>query len=313
MDLTNSLTQHKGNVVGIVRAELMQAKNLHEIDPSIRFSVLTDYGFREVKKSELRWLFKSQNINDDYRKYQKRKSQTCNRIYDKICKKLAWEIFRFKRHYLKPRNISRNRYLTYPYSDGDVVYSCGWFGTNKERFYSEIVSRLSNLKLVYTVYDLCMVKETLRHIYHPIDITFDEYMTWISNTCDAIVYGGRTAQKDSETYFKDNNLPTPPGYPIKWGTDIPTLPDNSDILEKLDIKKPYVLSVGDIDSKSNYSVLYRAYCKMNQQNIKNIPQLIIVGRVLDGNQEFNSELDINPLVKDYIKVISCSDKDLQKL
>ena len=71
MDLTNSLTQHKGNVAGIIRAELMLAKHLHEIDSSIRFSVLTDYGFREIKKSELKWLFKSENINDDYKKYQK--------------------------------------------------------------------------------------------------------------------------------------------------------------------------------------------------------------------------------------------------
>ena len=70
MDLTNSLTQHKGNVVGIIRSELMQAKMLHEIDPSIKYSVLTQFGFREVKPTELKWLFKSDNVGDDYLKYQ---------------------------------------------------------------------------------------------------------------------------------------------------------------------------------------------------------------------------------------------------
>ncbi|MBR2011906.1 MAG: glycosyltransferase [Alphaproteobacteria bacterium] len=315
MDLTNSLTQHKGNVVGIVRAELMRAKNLHEIDPSIRFSVLTDYGFREVKKSELRWLFKSQNINDDYRKYQKRKSQTCNRIYDKICKKLAWEIFRFKRHYLKPRNISRNRYLTYPYSDGDVVYSCGWFGTRKEEFYSRIRSRLQDFKLVYTIYDLVMIKDNLRHLYFPADSLFDEYLYWISTNCCAAVYCGHTAQIDSEKYFKEKDLNIPEGHWLKYGGDTKNQlfkRDADEVLESLGVKKPYILAIGSFDHKKNYKILYQAYCQLKQRGAKNIPQLVIVGRKL-ANNELQDNMLNNLLTKDYVKIMGCSDEELNAL
>ena len=169
MDLTNSLTQHKGNVVGIVRAELMQAKYLHEIDPSIRFSVLTNNGFKEVKKSKLRWLFNSKNLNDDYKKYQKRKKFFLSRLIKKIETKISNKIFRFKRHYIKPHDIPRNLYTLYPYKNGDVVYSCGWFGTNKEEFYTRIKNQLKDFKLVYTIYDLVMIKDNLRTQYKPAD------------------------------------------------------------------------------------------------------------------------------------------------
>ena len=154
MDLTNSLTQNKGNVVGIVRAELMLAKYLHEIDSSIRFSVLTKYGFRKVNYLELRWLFKSKNINDDYIKYQKRKKRPLNKFLQKIGKKIAWEIFRFKRHYIKPRDIPGHQYIVYPYHKNDIVYSCGWIKIDKEDLEPETTDskrheRLSNPKPWY--------------------------------------------------------------------------------------------------------------------------------------------------------------------
>ena len=293
MDLTNSLTQHKGNVVGIVRAELMLAKHLHEIDSSIRFSVLTRYGFREVKKSELKWLFKSKNINDDYKKYQKYKRNKLVKLCNKISKKLAWEVFRFKRHYFKPLNVPKNQYIKYPYKKGDMLFSCGGLGTEKENFYSIVQDKLQDFKLVYTIYDLVMIKENLRHFYNPQDMMFEDYLNWISNNCSGVIYGGKTAQKDAEKYFAENNLPVLPGYPIKWGNDFANITKKSDVLEKFNIKSPYILSVGSVDFKNNYDVIYRAYCMMKQRGLKNIPNLVIVGRIIETCKEFESMMEDN--------------------
>ena len=315
MDLTNSLTRHQGNVAGIIRAELMLAKNLHEIDSSIRFSVLTDYGFKEVKKSKLRWLFKSQNLNDDYIKYQKRKKTRLYRYFDKIRKKIDCQIFKFKRHYIKPKEISRNQYLEHPYRDGDIVYSCGWLGTNKEQFFSRIKTQLQNFRLVYTIYDLVLVKENLRYIYHPQDSWFEGYLNWISNNCDSVVYGGHTAQIDAEKYFKENNFNIPKGFWVKWGDDIQkqkSKQDSEKILEKLGVKKPYILAVGSFDHKKNYRILYQAFCQLKQRGAKNIPQLVIIGRKIEG-AELQDAMLTNPLTKDYIKIIGCSDKELNAL
>ena len=315
MDLTNSLTQHKGNVVGIVRAELMLAKHLHEIDSSIRFSVLTRYGFREVKKSELKWLFKSKNINDDYKKYQKYKRNKLVKLCNKISKKLAWEVFRFKRHYIKPRDILGNKYITYPYKNGDVVYSCGWFGTKKEEFYTLIKNQLNDFKLVYTIYDFVLLKDNLKYLYAPGNLLFEDYIKWISDNCDSVVYGGNTAQKDGEKYFKENKLNVPKSYFIKWGDNIKGQQFNEDseeILNKIGVKKPFILAVGSFDNKKNYKVLYNAYCLLKQHGEKNIPQLVIVGRLLMTDCLQNKMLN-NPLVKDSIKILGCSDEELNAL
>ena len=313
MDLTNSLTQNQGNVVGIVRAELMLAKYLHKIDSSIRFSVLTDYGFREVEKSELKCLFKSENINDDYVKYQKRKHGVLNSFLAKIGKKLDWEIFRFKRHYIKSHKIPKDCYIIYPYHDNDIVFSCGWINTNKENLYSKVLQQVQNLRLIYTIYDICLIKDEMNYLYYPYNMQFYGFLNWVSQNCSAIIYGGKTAQKDTENYFRENNFPILPGHPVKWGNDISPASKKSDVLERLNIKLPYILSVGSVDFKKNYKVLYRAYCMMKQKNVKDIPQLVIVGRFVGLDPEFESMLQENPLIKDSIKIISCSDEDLNEL
>lgn len=312
MDLTNSLTQHKGNVVGIVRSELMQAKLLHEIDPSIKFSVLTQYGFQEVKKADLKWLFNSKNINADYLKYQEDKKKFLARLSEKIKKKIDNKLFKMKRRH-RDKIIPKNEFIIYPYKDSDLVYSCGWLGTEKEDFFSRIKNYLPNLKLVYTIYDLVMVKDNLRHLYYPQDVLFDQYMYWISKNCSAIIYGGRTAQKDAEKYFAKYNLQINKGYFVKWGNEISSSFNETNILKKLKINSPYILAVGSVDFKKNYEVLYRAYCIMKRKKIQNLPELIIVGRTIGSYHEFVEMVKNNPLTKDCIKFIQCSDDELKEL
>lgn len=314
MDLTNSLTQHKGNVVGIIRSELMQAKMLHEIDPSIKYSVLTQFGFREVKPTELKWLFKSDNVGDDYLKYQHHKKLLLNRLLQYCQGKIDKKLFKIKRR-KRHRSIPKNEFLIYPYQDGDVIYSCGWFGTEKEKFFNRISNYLPNLKLVYTIYDLVMVKDNLRHLYYPNDALFDGYMTWISENCDSAIYCGHTAQIDAEAYFKQWGLNVPAGYWIKYGGDIKNQNFKSDeqkLLQNMGVKAPYVLAVGSFDHKKNYKVLYQAFCLLQQRNSANVPQLVIVGRTL-ANNELLDKIQNNPLTKEKIKLVSCSDEELNAL
>lgn len=83
MDLTNSLRIFKGRVVGIIRAELEIAKNLHDIDSNIRFSICTGNGFREVKFSELEWLWNADSVSDAYIRHFKRFNSDINSFENK--------------------------------------------------------------------------------------------------------------------------------------------------------------------------------------------------------------------------------------
>lgn len=316
MDLTNSLIMHKGKFAGIVRAELMQAKFLHQLDSSIRFSVITSKGFKEVSSKKLSWLFNSQNIGVDYQKYQDSKNTFLGKLSALLEQKIDKKIFNIKRHY-RDKTIFKKEFIIYPYQEGDLVYSCGWYGTKKEKYFYTIKKYLSNFRLVYTIYDLVMVKDNLRHLYFPHDQLFDQYLSWISMNCDACIYGGHTARIDTEAYLKKWNLRIPQGYWIKFGSDIVlqnTSSDDQSILDNLGIKGSFILAVGSFDHKKNYRILYQAFCLLKEKGIKNLPKLIIVGRkIANVNLELQNDISENPLIKDNIKIISCTDQELDVL
>lgn len=310
MDLTNSFTEYKGNVVGIIRAELMLAKYFHELNPSIRFSVLRKYGFEEVPARKLAWLWKTDSLSEDYLAFQKSEKSLWNRLLDEIEHKV------FKHSYKKqfrkcPKGTSKKEFIIWPYKSGDVVYSCGWYGTNKERFFSKVKKADPNVQLVYTVYDLAMLQDSLKSVYKDNIKPFDEYLEWIASNCDEVVYGGHTAQIDAEKYFSERGWRVPAGHWVKWGSDIKHSSSDNDSLSVLGIKKPFILSVGSFDWKKNYQVLYRAYCWAASKGI-DLPTLVIVGRMVSEKTLF-AMFQTNPQLKGKVKIISASDEELGTL
>ena len=112
-----------GGIVGIIRVELMLIKKLHKIDRNIKFSAKSKYGFREVGEHELKWIFDCRSIEESYSKYKRRS----NKKFIKIGRNPILSM----RHYLDRKKYKKSG-LVYPYKDGDIVYSCGWFGSGKE-------------------------------------------------------------------------------------------------------------------------------------------------------------------------------------
>lgn len=328
MDLTNSLMSYKGNVVGIIRAELMLAKEIHKIDSQVRFSICTKYGFKEISPDKLDWLWQADDLNDAYRKFQNKKKTFIGKVSQYVTRKIDSRLFRFYRT-KRNKSVSKKSFIIYPYKNGDVVFSCGWYGTKKEEYFSRVCALLPSLKLVYTIYDLCMVKPQLRYLYYPHDIYFDQYLLWIVNNCDYIIYGGHTAQSDAREYFGKAKLNAPESGYVKWGCDINRKKKNvsaepKQVFDKFNISVPYVLAigsfdykklaVGSFDYKKNYEVLYQAYCMLNLAKKENVPQLVIVGRFIkDVEQNLQNAFQQNPLVEKCVKIVSCSDEELDVL
>ncbi len=189
-------------------------------------------------------------------------------------------------------NKKENCEFIYPFKEDDIIFSCGWYTSNKEYQYSRIKSLLGNIKLIYLIYDLTIVKKDLKFLYNT-EKEFSEYLTWISTNCDYIFYGGETAKKDAEEFFKENKLPIKEGFPVKFGSNIIKNANScskEDVLKKYNISEEYILAVGSIDPKKNYMTIYRAYKLMLQALPKEkIPQLVIVGENPNG------------ITKDFIK------------
>lgn len=316
MDVTNSLVLYSGNAVSIIRIELMLAKMLHKVCKNIRFSVMTEDGFREVDPLEIDWLWKSNDLFDDYLKYQASKEKISKKYAYKFRRHKEKSEYKQKRHELTKNLIEY--YLPNPYKNGDTVYSCGWYGSDKEKKFEAIKKFYPDLKLVYTVYDLAMLKNELK-AYYPVESKkFEAYLGWIAKNCTSVIYGGETTHDDARNYFGSRGVKISKGYSIKWGTDTKKEKSNTEndkcVLKKLNINTPYLLSVGTLDWKKNYKVLYQAYCMLCLKETENIPNLVIVGgRLKTKLRELRAVMLRNPLLKDKVKILNCSDDELNVL
>ncbi len=211
-----------------------------------------------------------------------------------------------------PSNI---KIISHPFNEGDLIFSCGWFTGNKENLYSQVKDTINNITLVWLIYDLMLAKEDLLHLYDEFTTSsFRDYLFWIANNCDAIIYGGRTAQKDAENFYKKENLPIKLGYSIRFGGNIfknnNRKTKDKNILKKYGVySNDYILTVGSIDAKKNYDTIYKSYCILKQQySYKEIPSLIIVGGKY--NLATVELFETDPFTKDKVKILNPNDEEL---
>lgn len=210
--------------------------------------------------------------------------------------------------------IQKEAKFNYPYTEGDIVFSCGWYTSNKEYLFSKVKSELRNFYLVYLVYDIILIKEGTKHLYDT--NPFDRYINWISNNCDIILYGGNTAKRDTEQYFLENNLPVPEGHPVKFGAEIVRSSDESSkekVFDSLGIEEKYIMAVGSIEPRKNYDTIYRAYVLLLERySEEEIPQFVIIGGAFGENNLLDS-VQLDPRLKNKILVIRPTDEELDVL
>lgn len=208
--------------------------------------------------------------------------------------------------------------FSHPFTDGDTVFSCGWMTGGKEACFEKVKQLLPNLFLVYLIYDIILIRENTKQFYHPQgNADFKRYLDWASLHCDAIFYGGKTAMEDTQEYQKKNHLPVPPGFPVYFGSDIIRSVAKDDVsceafAEKAGIEGDFILAVGSLDERKNYSTLYRAITILADRNKETCPQLVIVGK---GNAcgDLLNTMKRDPRTKDRIILVAPTDEELDWL
>lgn len=208
--------------------------------------------------------------------------------------------------------------FSYPFQEGDTVFSCGWMCSGKEEGFERVKEQLSDILLIYLIYDIILVRENTRQFYHPIGRTdFGKYLQWVSFHCDITFCGGETAAEDLRDYQKDHLLPVTESYPVRFGSDIVrkdglSQDECSEYLRKKKITEPFIMAVGSIDERKNYATLYRAMTILAERGTENVPQLVIVGK---GNalQDLLDTMQRDPLVEGKIILVSPTDAELDCL
>ncbi|QEH44501.1 glycosyltransferase family 4 protein [Aggregatibacter actinomycetemcomitans] len=255
-----------------------------------------------------------------------------NKVY-KFSIALENTVNRYRSKYSKILKISEkeNKNKTdnpsYPFYSGDVIFSAGWKDSNKENLYKRIKMHLNgNLYLSYLIYDTILINKNTKHLYSKeTESSFYRYFSWISENCDLIFYGGKTAMLDSQEIQKQKRLSIPKGIPIRFG-DLPnpnlkSLTDSeiTQLFDKLNIvKNKYLLCVGSIEPRKNHSILYKAYREIIDNpdkynfSLENLPKLVFVGK-LYGSEELVYNFRSDPKLKSLVVFISPTDEELDSL
>ena len=206
----------------------------------------------------------------------------------------------------------------HPFKEGDTVFSCGWMFSGKEEAFEKVKSEI-DIYLSYLVYDIILIRENTAQFYDTqVGFnSFKKYVHWVSMHCDAVLYGGKTAMEDTREYQKKNNLPSPPGYPVYFGSDIVKSKKTDEekwkrFRKSIGLDRDYLMVVGSIDERKNYSTLYRAFTILADRKYKNMPQLVIVGK---GNAciELKNTILRDPRTKDTILFSAPADEELDWL
>ena len=197
------------------------------------------------------------------------------------------------------------------FDQDDVLFSCGWMYSGKEGYIETIRSSGIDLKVVYLIYDIIIIKKGLSHLYTKLQNGFSEYIKWVSRNCDFVLYGGNTAKVDTENYLAVNGLRVPNGIAVKFGSNFYS---NNQGISASPIKDlvgvPFIICVGSIEPRKNYKTLYNAYCILAQtQKHQDIPRLVIIGKNID-EFELVDQITSNPATKELIEILQPSDSEL---
>ena len=347
MDLTLTCCAmlYQGKITGILRSELMFAKYLYRLYPRIKFfSILDRYVGIDV--SAIEEILTGDELDSDFQACKGKVINQCIANHITMAPQKSntlkskedayWfltSIFSLKRQkklieYGKKKKAqlrsqaalpSKEDYEEsipkFPFKQGDVIFTAGTgFGGNVKEALLAARERIG-FKYVAVVYVFTPIVLPQVHQMETIE-HYTPFLTFVSKMSDFILYGGETARKDGIAYQKKMGLPVPPSAAIKFGSDISDdaavemdEDEVKDVLKRLGIKGPYILSVGTMEIRKNHETLYRAYLRMLERD-EDIPQMVFAGHPGWKTEDFLTTLSRDERVKGKILWLSPTDEEL---
>jgi glycosyltransferase involved in cell wall biosynthesis len=200
------------------------------------------------------------------------------------------------------------------FSKEDIYLSLGLDWDQKALNYLYELKQSIGFKVVLFCYDIIPVK--LPHLcLTDVADKFVKYFANLAWCADRVLCISECSRKDFETLITDLQVPIPKVDVITLGCDI-GLPVESELAPNIAdiLKTPYVLFVSTIERRKNHEVIYRAYTRLIDAGIKNLPLLVFVGMSGWGVQDLLSDLQKDIRIRPYIRILnSVKDSDLVQL
>jgi glycosyltransferase involved in cell wall biosynthesis len=316
-DLT--LTWHAAysniRITGILRSELMLLRALNKIRKDIKYFAICSRGFFDIDRDTLEILFENMDLGYAFDMSRERiiaqvNKATARRIPVTRYAKAFWMLcsalpssFQSQLIKLKNRTLISQKYLDpqyspvpidemteysielpdLPFQRGDLIFSSGIEGFPSS--YATLINakKEKGFKFVQLMYDFTpmLTPQTHQKITVSRYIPFAEYVAKIS---DLVLYGGATAMRDGEKYYREKGFPVPKGVPLKLGADISgseiahVVAHDEKILKDLQLDDNFIIIVGTWEYRKNHQALYNAYTRLIEEGLADkIPQLVFCG------------------------------------
>ncbi|MFP5502338.1 MAG: glycosyltransferase family 4 protein [Candidatus Sericytochromatia bacterium] len=198
-----------------------------------------------------------------------------------------------------------------PFGRGDVVVSLGldWDQKDLPTLY-EIKQRL-DLKVVLFCYDIIPVR--LPHLcVGDVASIFGRYFADLAWCADKVLCISDYSRRDLAAFLGEIGAPTPEMAVVRLGSELPDAeaPVPSAELAPL-LEQRYVLFVSTIERRKNHETLYRAYTRLIDRGMTDLPLLVFVGMPGWGVHDLMLDLKLDPRIKPYLRIFNnLSDDDL---
>lgn len=202
-----------------------------------------------------------------------------------------------------PKNIA------HPFSDGDTYVSMGLDWDQKDLVVLYKIKKMASLKVVLFCYDVIPVS-------HPqlcvgdVSAKFANYFSKVAWCANTVLCISECSKRDLVALLREIGAPIPDMKVIKLGCQLPVAN-----LEKVSPhvipfqNERFLLFVSTIERRKNHEVLYRAYTRLVDAGVQNLPKLVFVGMPGWGVSELLSDLNLDPRMKGRYHILNNIDDD----
>ncbi|PIF21349.1 glycosyltransferase family 4 protein [Candidatus Pantoea floridensis] len=203
----------------------------------------------------------------------------------------------------------------YPFCQNDEYISLGLDWDQKDFQYLYELKKELNLKVKLFCYDVIPVK--LPHLcVGDVAGKFAHYFSNVAWCANEIFCISKCSRDDLNELLKQLGTPVPKLTIVKLGCELPEIENDSEISNDVKnlLEERYILFVSTIERRKNHEVLYKAYTRLIDQKVDNIPTLVFVGMPGWGMNDFITDLHLDPRVKGkIIQLNNVSDPELTQL
>ncbi|MGU3345462.1 glycosyltransferase family 4 protein [Pseudomonas monsensis] len=202
----------------------------------------------------------------------------------------------------------------HPFAKGDSYISVGLDWDNKNLPHLYELKKQVGLRVVLFCYDVIPVR--LPHLcVGDVAAKFANYFADVAWCADKILCISECTRKDLVALLEELGAPVPETAVVKLGCQLShELSDTISADVQALLKERFVLFVSTIERRKNHEVLYRAYTRLIDDGVKDLPKLVFVGMPGWGVGDLLSDIALDPRTKDYIRILNnVSDSDLMHL